>query len=87
MAGLTDIDPVAACGQHLDPVVGHVHRFAEAQDDAVRRRVELVADTLYPVHFAVPSAVRRHWAPGVNSGMAHQTSPWAGVAVEGSPLG
>jgi gamma-glutamyltranspeptidase/glutathione hydrolase len=49
--------------------------------------VELVADTLYPVHFAVPSAVRRHWASGVNSGMAHQTSPWAGVAIEGSPLG
>ncbi len=40
-----------------------------------------ISDTLYPVRFAIPSAVRRDWASGVNSGMAHQTNPWAGVAV------
>ncbi|WP_244444290.1 gamma-glutamyltransferase family protein [Lutibaculum baratangense] len=46
--------------------------------------VELVADTLYPVNFAVPSAVRRDGTSGLNSGMAHQTNPWAGVAI-GAP--
>lgn len=44
--------------------------------------VEIVEDTLYPVNFAIPSAVMRR--DGENIGMAHPTSPWAAVAV-GSP--
>ncbi|MGX1308168.1 gamma-glutamyltranspeptidase/glutathione hydrolase [Amorphus suaedae] len=48
---------------------------------ATRFPVELVSDTLYPVNFAIPSAVSRDWAAGLNAGMAHQTNPWAGVAV------
>ena len=44
--------------------------------------VEIVADTLYPVNFAIPSAVQRDPMTGRNSGMAHQTNPWAGVARE-----
>ncbi len=44
--------------------------------------VELVSDTLYPVNFAVPSAVARDWRAGWNFGMAHPTSPWAYVASE-----
>lgn len=52
--------------------------------------IEIIADTLYPVHFAVPSAVLRDPASGLNSGMAHQTHPWAGVAemraVRGRPM-
>lgn len=44
--------------------------------------VELVGDTLYPVNFAVPSAVARDWSAGRNTGMAHPTSPWAFVATE-----
>ncbi len=43
--------------------------------------VEIVEDTLYPVHFAVPSATWRG-ADGENVGMAHPTSPWAAVAAE-----
>ncbi len=43
--------------------------------------VEIVVDTLYPVNFAVPSAVSRK--DGINRGMAHQTNPWASVAVGG----
>ena len=42
--------------------------------------VEIVEDTLYPTNFAVPSAVMRR-PGGENVGMAHQTSPWAAVAV------
>jgi gamma-glutamyltranspeptidase / glutathione hydrolase len=42
--------------------------------------VEIVEDTLYPVNFAIPSAVMRE-ASG-NVGMAHPTSPWAAVAIE-----
>jgi gamma-glutamyltranspeptidase/glutathione hydrolase len=44
--------------------------------------VEIVEDTLYPVNFAVPSAVMR--VGGENVGMAHPTSPWAAVEI-GSP--
>ncbi len=42
--------------------------------------VEIVEDTLYPTNFAVPSAVLRR-SDDVNVGMAHHTSPWAGVAI------
>ncbi|HYF55857.1 MAG TPA: gamma-glutamyltransferase, partial [Salinarimonas sp.] len=42
--------------------------------------VEIVEDTLYPTNFAVPSAVMR-LPDGQNVGMAHQTSPWAAVAI------
>ncbi|MBS7699633.1 MULTISPECIES: gamma-glutamyltransferase [unclassified Chelatococcus] len=49
-----------------------------------RYPVEIVEDTLYPVNFAVPSAVMREG--GNNIGMAHPTSPWASVAV-GEPDG
>lgn len=44
-----------------------------------RYPVEIVEDTLYPVNFAVPSAVKRE--TGINIGMAHPTSPWAAVAI------
>ena len=42
--------------------------------------VEIVEDTVYPTNFAIPSAVMRT-PEGENIGMAHQTSPWAAVAV------
>ncbi len=48
---------------------------------ATRYPVEIVTDTLYPVRFAIPSAVQRD-ASGRNSGMSHHTNPWAGVAAE-----
>lgn len=41
--------------------------------------VELVEDEIYPVQFAVPSAVMRKG--GENTGMAHPCHPWAAVAV------
>lgn len=44
--------------------------------------VELVADTLYPVNFAVPSAVARDPETGAHAGMAHPTNPWSSVATE-----
>lgn len=47
--------------------------------------VEIVSDTLYPVNFAIPSAVERDWAARRNTGMAHPTSPWAFVASEERP--
>ena len=50
---------------------------------ATRFPVEVVDDSVYPVHFSVPSAVMR--AAGENIGMAHPTSPWAAVA-KGRPL-
>jgi gamma-glutamyltranspeptidase/glutathione hydrolase len=50
---------------------------------ATRYPVDVVADALYPVHFAVPSAVAREGADNV--GMAHPFSPWAAVAV-GDPV-
>ena len=47
---------------------------------ALRARfaTEVVADTVYPVQFAVPSAVMRD--AGRHTGMAHPLHPWAGVA-------
>ncbi|MEO3387905.1 gamma-glutamyltransferase [Mesorhizobium sp. CAU 1741] len=42
--------------------------------------VEIVEDTLYPVNFAVPSAVYREG--GENCGMAHPNHPWASVGAE-----
>lgn len=45
--------------------------------------VEMVTDTLYPVNFAIPSAVVRDRDSGMNCGMAHPTNPWAFVAVAG----
>jgi len=46
--------------------------------------VEMITDTLYPVNFAIPSAVVRDRETSMNCGMAHPTNPWAFVAVEGS---
>lgn len=43
---------------------------------------EIVDDTLYPVNFAVPSAVMR--VGDENVGMAHPNHPWAAVGVEGA---
>lgn len=45
---------------------------------ATRYPVEVVEDSLYPVHFSLPSAVMRE--AGDNIGMAHPNSPWAAVA-------
>jgi gamma-glutamyltranspeptidase/glutathione hydrolase len=47
---------------------------------ALRARfaTEVVADTVYPVQFAVPSAVMAD--AGLHTGMAHPLHPWAGVA-------
>lgn len=39
--------------------------------------IDIADDTLYPVNFAVPSAVMRR--DGVNIGMAHPRNPWAAV--------
>ena len=52
---------------------------------ASRFPVEVVQDTVYPVQFAIPSAVMRE--AGSNQGMAHPTSPWAAVAVGGAGHG
>jgi gamma-glutamyltranspeptidase/glutathione hydrolase len=52
---------------------------------ASRFPVEVVQDTVYPVQFAIPSAVLREG--GSNQGMAHPTSPWAAVAVGGADHG
>jgi gamma-glutamyltranspeptidase/glutathione hydrolase len=49
---------------------------------ASRFAVEVVQDTVYPVNFAIPSAVLRE--AGMNQGMAHPTRPWAAVAVGGA---
>ncbi|HKS13616.1 MAG TPA: gamma-glutamyltransferase [Pseudomonas sp.] len=45
---------------------------------------QIVEDTLYPVNFAIPSAVVRLPDSGENIGMAHPTSPWS-AAAEGAP--
>lgn len=42
--------------------------------------VEIVSDTLYPVNFAIPSAVMREG--DINIGMAHPRHPWACVGGE-----
>ena len=49
--------------------------------------VEMTTDTLYPVNFAIPSAVIRDRDTATNCGMAHPTNPWAFVAVEGADDG
>jgi gamma-glutamyltranspeptidase/glutathione hydrolase len=55
---------------------------AVATTIGTRYPVEIVEDTLYPVTFAIPSAVM--WDGTENVGMAHPTSPWAAVAI-GNP--
>ena len=52
---------------------------AVAQALAARFPTEVVANTVYPVQFSVPSAVMR--AGASNIGMSHPLHPWAGVAV------
>jgi len=55
-----------------------VNRAARADTAAAiarRHPVEVVDDTLYPVRFAIPSAVMREG--GVSTGMAHPNHPWA----------
>lgn len=47
--------------------------------------VEIRANSLHPVLFAIPSAVARR--DGLNSGMAHPTNPWTACAVEGGTHG
>ncbi|CUX70169.1 MULTISPECIES: gamma-glutamyltransferase family protein [Agrobacterium] len=47
---------------------------------AHRFPVEIVDDTLYPVRFAIPSAVMREGDMFI--GMAHPNHPWAAVATE-----
>jgi gamma-glutamyltranspeptidase/glutathione hydrolase len=49
--------------------------------------VEMITDTLYPVNFAIPSAVMRDAVSGHHVGMTHQTNPWAGVATEEAARG
>jgi gamma-glutamyltranspeptidase / glutathione hydrolase len=51
---------------------------------STRFPVEVVPDTVYPVQFAVPSAVLRDSSG--NIGMTHPSHPWAAVAV-GVPAG
>lgn len=53
---------------------------------ALRARfpTEVVADTVYPVQFAVPSAVMSDG--GRHIGMAHPLHPWAGAATAGEGL-
>lgn len=57
-----------------------INRSASAQvtaSIASEFDVEILEDTLYPVSFAVPSAVMRR--QGANIGMAHPRNPWAAV--------
>jgi gamma-glutamyltranspeptidase/glutathione hydrolase len=49
---------------------------------AERLPVEVVEEVLYPVHFAIPSAVMREAATGLNTGMAHLHSPAAAAIAE-----
>ncbi|MET0746746.1 MAG: gamma-glutamyltransferase [Rhizobium sp.] len=82
---------VAAFGMSLEEALsctridtsGTRVRVNSAAADAVATAVaavfdaDIIDDTLYPVNFAVPSAVmRRH---GINSGMVHPKNPWAAV--------
>jgi hypothetical protein len=41
----------------------------------------VVEDTVYPTHFAVPSAVSRRVGQPLNSGMAYVHSPAAAAVV------
>ena len=67
--------------QHADDPASIAKRRSGRCCDASARGipVEIVEDTLYPVNFAIPSAVMR--AGTENVGMAHPTSPWAAVAI------
>ncbi|TNJ48052.1 gamma-glutamyltransferase [Phaeobacter sp. B1627] len=47
--------------------------------------VEIRANSLHPVLFAIPSAVSRKG--GLNSGMAHPVNPWTACAAEGGRNG
>jgi gamma-glutamyltranspeptidase/glutathione hydrolase len=47
--------------------------------------VEIRANSLHPVLFAIPSAVARR--DGLNSGMAHPVNPWTACAAEGGRHG
>jgi hypothetical protein len=38
--------------------------------------------SVYPVHYACPSAVLRDPAAGLNFGMGEIASPWAGAVAE-----
>ena len=51
---------------------------------AARFPVEVVEDTVYPMHFALPSAVMRDRAAGRNAGMTHVLAPAAAAVAEGS---
>ena len=62
--------------------VNRTARSDVAAEVAKRFPVEIVDDTLYPVNFAIPSAVSRDWASGINGGMGHPTSPWAAAVAE-----
>ncbi|WP_375690288.1 gamma-glutamyltransferase [Pseudooceanicola sp. LIPI14-2-Ac024] len=47
--------------------------------------VEIRANSLHPVLFAIPSAVSR--SDGMNAGMAHPVNPWTACAAEGGGNG
>ncbi len=57
-------------------------RMAAAHVAAIARSfpVSRVTDTVYPVQFGVPNAVIR--AHGINTGMAHPTTPWPVALAE-----
>lgn len=88
---------VAACGMSLEEAF-HAPRIdasgvrlrinRKARPDvaaSVGREfpVDIIDDTLYPVNFAIPSAVYRDGQENV--GMAHHNHPWAAVGVENAP--
>jgi gamma-glutamyltranspeptidase/glutathione hydrolase len=60
------------------------NRMPGAQLAAVARRfpVSRVADTVYPVQFAVPTAVQVEAISGRRVGMAHVTTPWPSAVAE-----
>lgn len=60
-----------------DDRMGPAHVAAIARSFPVSR----VTDTVYPVQFGVPNAVIR--ADGINTGMAHPTTPWPVALAEG----
>jgi gamma-glutamyltranspeptidase/glutathione hydrolase len=61
------------------------NRFPPEVVEALSARlpVEIVENTLYPGHFANPSAVMRPQASNLNTGMAHIYSPSAAAMVGG----
>jgi gamma-glutamyltranspeptidase/glutathione hydrolase len=60
-------------------------RMPAAQVAAISQRFAAarVEDTIYPVQFAVPTAVQHDAARGHNIGMAHITTPWPTALAEG----